>query len=128
MTPTLEPDTTQGQVVITRFHCGDLVRVLVVLLLHLRVKRDVRRHAEGFLGIRLLVRWRERTVWSISLWRDLDSVYSMGGVSRHVAASRVPAKLGVTTSCDIFCHVGEWTRVMFGGGRCPPRPGGRSGD
>ena len=56
VTPTLEPDTTQGQVVITRFHCGDLVRVLVVLLLHLRVKRDVRRHAEGFLS------WAARAV------------------------------------------------------------------
>ncbi|SCE78781.1 hypothetical protein GA0074695_1116 [Micromonospora viridifaciens] len=128
MTATLEPDPAQGQVVITRFHCGDLARLLLVLMLHIRVKRDVRRHASGFLGIKLLVEWRQRTVWSISLWRDLDSVYSMGAVSRHVAASRVPAKLGVSTSCDIFCHVGEWTRVMFGGAERRSGPGSRTGE
>ncbi|MEU4645722.1 hypothetical protein [Micromonospora sp. NPDC023814] len=114
MTAILDPDVGKGQVVITKFHCGGLGRILLILLLHIRVKRDVRRYATGFIGIKLLVEWRQRTVWSISLWRDLDSVYSMGSVSRHVAASRVPAKLGVRTSCDIFCHVGEWTRVMFG--------------
>jgi hypothetical protein len=114
MTPVLEPDPTAGQVVVTRFECPNLLAMLVIRMLHRRVKRDVRKHARGFLGITLLCHWRRRTVLSITLWHDLDSVYSMGEVSRHVQAARIPRKLGVRTSCGVFCFVGDWTRVMFG--------------
>ncbi|WP_405100607.1 hypothetical protein [Micromonospora sp. NBC_01412] len=115
MTPLLEPDPAKGQVVVTRFTCHTLPKVLLILLMHLRLKRHVRRQATGYLGIKVLVDWRHRVVLSISLWRDLDSVYSMGGVSRHVGASRAPGRFGITTTCGVFCYAGGWTRVMFGG-------------
>jgi hypothetical protein len=107
-------DPAGGQVVVTRFECTALVGMLMILALHRRVKRDVRRNAPGFLGIRLLVDWRRRTILSISLWKDLSSVYAMGNVRRHVEASRLPAVLGATTTCGVFCFVGDWRRVMFG--------------
>jgi hypothetical protein len=114
MTATFEPDPAGGQVVVTRFECPTVLAMLAILLLHVRLKRDVRRSATGYLGGSVLRDWRRRTVLNVSLWRDLDSVYSMGKVPRHVQAARVPAKLGVITSCGVFCYVGEWTRVMFG--------------
>lgn len=122
MTPIIEPDPDQGQVVVTRFECPNLLAVLVVRLLHRRVKRAVRRHASGFLGIRLIVDWRSRTVLSISLWQDLASVYTMGEVSRHVEATRVPGSLGITTACGVFCYAGDWKRVMFGADRVAGSP------
>ena len=117
--PRLEADPAGGQVVVTRFECGSLLALLVVLALHLRVKRDVRRQASGFVGIKLLIGWRDRTILSISLWKDLDSIYSMGNVPRHVSAVRVPNGLGVQTTAGIFCYVGDWRRVMF---RSPSPP------
>ena len=114
MSPALEPDPAAGLVVITRFECPSRLAMLAIRMLHPRVKRDVRRQARGYLGIRLLCDWRRRTLLSITLWQDLDSVYSMGEVPRHVRAARVPRKLGVRTSCGVFCFAGDWTRVMFG--------------
>jgi hypothetical protein len=110
----LELDPAGGQVVVTRFDCTALIGMLAIIALHLRVKRDVRRNARGFLGIRLLIDWRRRTILSISLWRDLASVYAMGNVRRHVEAARLPGVLGATTTCGVFCFAGDWRRVMFG--------------
>lgn len=106
---------------VTRFECASVFRLLLVLALHLRTKSDVRRRATGFLGAKLLVDWRRRTVLNISLWQDLDSIYSMGDVPRHVAAAHLPHRLGVATTCGIFCFVGDWRRVMFGSGWNDPR-------
>lgn len=113
--PVVEPDPSEGQVVITRFDCPNYRSLLVVLALHTRLKSEVRRHATGFIGIKRQVDLRRRTVLSISLWRDLDSVYSMGQVRGHVEATRVPRGFGITTSCGVFCFAGDWRRVLFGG-------------
>jgi hypothetical protein len=113
--PVIELDPTGGEVVVTRFECGSLVNLLVLLVLHLRLKRDVRRRASGFLGARPVVDWRRRTLLSVSLWTDLDSIYSMGDVPRHVSVVRIPSRLGVRTTCGVFCFGGDWRRVMFGG-------------
>jgi hypothetical protein len=101
------------QVVITRFDCGSLVKMLILLALHHRVKKDVRRAAEGFLGATVLIEWRRRTIQSISLWEGLGEIYSMGGVDRHIRVSRVPTKLGIETECDVYARIGEWKKVMF---------------
>jgi hypothetical protein len=111
--PQLEPDVAGGQVMVTRFDCRTLMNLLYLLVVHLRLKRDVRRHAEGFIGVRTIVDWRRRSFLSVSVWADLDSVYSMGGVPRHVEAARLPGRLGVETTCGVFCFVGDWRRVMF---------------
>ena len=90
-----------------------LVRLLTLLVVHRRIARDVRRQAEGFLGVRTIVDWRRRSFLSMSVWTGLDSVYSMGAVQRHVTAARLPAQLGVDTVCGVFCFIGDWRRVMF---------------
>lgn len=113
MTPLLEPDVAGGQVVVTRFECGTLLKLASIMLFHVRLKLDVRRQARGFVGVKMLIDWRRRTLLSISLWKDLDSVYSMGSVPRHVAAARIPMGLGIETTCGVFCFVGDWRRVMF---------------
>jgi hypothetical protein len=120
------------QVVVTRFECPGLYALLLVKLLHHRVRPQVRAVAPGYLGGTTLVRWRTRTLLSLSLWRDLDGVYDMGQARRHVLAARVPSRLGVRTSCDVYARSGEWRRVMFGvpspEGRGRPSAGGRTGE
>jgi hypothetical protein len=113
MSPILETDPGGGQVVVTRFECGTLRALLAIRLLHVRLKHDVRRNAAGFVGVKTLADWRGRTLLSVSLWKDLDSVYTMGMVRRHVSAVRLPGRLGVRTTCGVFCFVGDWRRVMF---------------
>jgi hypothetical protein len=123
--PLFELDPGGGQVVITRFECGNLLALAIVRALHYRVKRDVRRHARGFVGVKTLIDWRRRCLLSISLWEDLDSVYSMGSVPRHITATRMPGPLGVATASGIYCFVGDWRRVMFRSecaARSPLRP------
>jgi hypothetical protein len=102
-----------GQLVVTRFECGSLSALLAVRITHARLKRHVRREARGFLGVTAITDWRRRTMLSISLWQDLDSIYSMGSVPQHVAAARLPHRLGVSTTSGIFYLVGDWRRVMF---------------
>src|SRR2546423_7874 len=83
---TLDPDG--GQALVTRFDCPSRLRMLLVLVLHGWIKRDVRRVASGYLGAVTVRDWRSRTVLSISLWQRLEHVYGMGGVNRHIRASR----------------------------------------
>lgn len=99
--------------VVTRFECPNRVVLAYLLVLHTRIKRDVRRFADGLIGARTVVDWRRRTLLSVTLWTDIASVYGMGGVSRHVAAARIPSRLGVRTRCGVFCFAGDWRRVMF---------------
>ncbi|MEU8124206.1 hypothetical protein AB0C21_36305 [Spirillospora sp. NPDC049024] len=115
----------EGVIVVTRFECPGLWKLLVLVFLHRRMAREVRRHATGFLGSSLLVGWRTRTLLNVSLWRDMDGVHSMGRVRRHVDATRVPSRLGVATSGGIYSFTGDWKQVMFGidsEGVSPVRP------
>jgi hypothetical protein len=111
--PLFDIDPAGGQVVVTRFECPNLFSLVVLALLHRRVRRDVRRRATGFIGVKMLVDWRRRLLLSVSIWEDLESVYSMGRVAHHVTATRLPGRLGVRTASGIFCYVGDWRRVMF---------------
>jgi hypothetical protein len=104
----------RGQVVITRFECPSRLRLLVILAMHYRVKKEVRRVAEGYLGGTTIVQWKQRTLLSLSLWRQLDSIYDMGKANRHIVASRVPARLRVSTACGIYAYSGDWRQLMFG--------------
>jgi len=104
----------RSQVVITRFECHGLARVLLILAMHVRIKREVRRLAKDFLGATTVVLWRERVVLSITLWRRLDGIYDMGGSNRHIVASRRPARLGITTAAGIYTYAGDWRQIMFG--------------
>jgi hypothetical protein len=108
--------------VVTRFECPNLAVLLYLLALHVRIKRDVVRHAPGLVASRVVVQWRTRTMLSLSLWQNLDSVYDMGSVPRHVAGSRVPGRLGVATSSGVFGFTGDWRRVMFGAPAEPRSP------
>lgn len=107
---------------ITRFECPSILVMLIVVLLHQHIKRQVARRAEGYLGAMMSRSWRTRTVLSISLWRDIESVYSMGNVPRHIHASRLPARLGINTRAGVFCYAGDWRQVMFNAGHPKPSP------
>lgn len=52
-------------------------------------------------------------MFSVSLWRDLESIYDMGGVTRHVAAARLPQRMGIRTRCGIYTFRGDWRRLLF---------------
>ena len=122
MEPMFELHPEGGQVMVTRFECGTVAKLLYMILLHLRIKRDVRRAGNGLIGSRVVVDWRRRVMLSISLWPDIDSVYSMGSVPRHVTAARIPGRLGIRTTCGVFCFAGDWRRVMFGSPTEPRTP------
>jgi hypothetical protein len=107
---------------VTRFECGSLRKLLYLMVLHHRVKRDVRRQAKGFVAGRMIVDWRDRVLLSVTIWQDLRSLYSMGGVPRHVIAARVPRQLGVATVSGVFCFVGDWKRVLFRADTAPRSP------
>jgi hypothetical protein len=110
----LELDDSKGCVVITRFECRTLPQLLFLIALHRKVHRDVRHRAQGLVRATTIVHWRGKTLMSISLWSDLDALYSMGRVRRHIDAARLPARLGIATSCGVYGFVGDWRRVMFG--------------
>lgn len=103
----------RGQVVITRFECQNLYALMLIRALHRPVKKDVRRHAQGYLGGTTLIHWRQRTLLSFSMWDGMESIYGMGQVTGHVLAARVPHRLGAVTSCGIYTYRGDWRNVMF---------------
>jgi hypothetical protein len=105
-----------SRVVITCFDCKTLHNLLLVLWRHRRLKPKVARKAIGLLDTTTIVRWRERRVFNISLWQNLDAIHEMGNVGEHVAASRLPARLGVDTRCGVFAYEGDWHVVLFGDG------------
>lgn len=107
-------DQTGGCVVITRFECRTLPRLLYLVLRHSATKRAVRRSAKGYVGSRAIVDWRQRTLMSVSLWRSVASIFSMGEVQEHVVAARLPRRLGIATTCGIYTFAGDWRTVMFG--------------
>lgn len=100
--------------VVTRFTCPSVRVLLRLLWLHSRIARRVRAQAPAVVGVRAFVDWRSRQLLSLSLWRDIDDVYTMGNVPEHVRAARLPGRLGVDTTCGVFTYVGDWQRVMFG--------------
>ncbi|GAA1710674.1 hypothetical protein GCM10009765_69960 [Fodinicola feengrottensis] len=104
----------RGQVVITRFACPSLSGLFRLMVLHIHIKRQVRRQAPGFVGGKAVILWRQRTMLSITLWRHLDDIYDMGKVNAHIMAARVPARLGIQTSCGIYSYSGDWRAIMFG--------------
>lgn len=103
-----------GAVVITLFNCRTRRDVLLVWWLHYRIKLAIARRAKGFLDVRLFIDWRRRIVRSVSLWTDLASLYDMGEVGPHVAATRLPARRGIETSCGVYPYEGDCSAVMFG--------------
>jgi hypothetical protein len=111
--PLLELKPEGGQVVVTRFDCRRLWPLLIILALHHRVKQDVQRDASGFLGVTTCIDWRGRSLLSISLWKSATDLYSMGKVTRHIFAARLPQRLKVTTTSGVYCYAGDWRRVMF---------------
>lgn len=103
-----------GAVVVTRFRCSTLVNFALLLCLHRWIKKYIRRDTVGLVGVALLVIWSKRTVISISLWQDVDSIYSMGQCEKHITVSRIPRRLGIDTDSHIFSCAGEWKQVLFG--------------
>jgi hypothetical protein len=104
----------RGHVVITRFVCPTRARLVLLMFLHFRIKRQVRKQAGGFVGAAAVVLWQQRTLLSVTLWRHLDDIYEMGKVNHHIEASRMPARLGIQTTCGVYAYGGDWRKLMFG--------------
>jgi hypothetical protein len=111
-----EPDNGGGVVVVTAFACRTRRDLLVLWWLHHRLKPAVQAAAPDFLGVRLFIDWRRRLVRSVSLWARPAGLYAMGEVGGHIAATRVPPRRGITTSCGVYGYRGDWRTVMFGEG------------
>ena len=103
-----------GAVVITRFRCRSLGRLLMIMARHKWVEPELRRVAAELIGVSELVNWKQRELLTISVWRRGLGVYDMGQSSRHVASARVPGRVGVETACGVYCYDGDWRKVLFG--------------
>jgi len=114
MRPTLEVNPAGGQVVVTRFECTSVRTLLAIWLSHIALRSDVRQQATGFVGVKTLVNVRQRTLLNISMWTDIESVYTLGEVRQHGFAVRLARRMGVQTTCGIFCFAGNCQSVMFG--------------
>jgi hypothetical protein len=57
-----------GLLVVTRFECHSLWKLLIISIAHRRMRNEAERHARGYLGSTRIVRLRERTLFNISLW------------------------------------------------------------
>lgn len=101
---------------ITRFEFTRLPDMLLFISLHRRVNKSAERMCDGLLGVSTLKYWQTLTVLSISVWRNLDSVYQMGDVPLHITASRWPAQRGTVTRCGVYPYSGDWKWVMFKAG------------
>ncbi len=101
------------------------MKLLVIALLHPWIRHQIQREATGLVASSRRILWRERTLLSVSMWQNLDSIYTMGRCGAHVAAARLPHHLGISTSCGIFTLAGDWRRIMFeshASTRSPLRP------
>ncbi|MEO6703366.1 MAG: hypothetical protein ABI140_17770 [Jatrophihabitantaceae bacterium] len=88
--------------------------MLVLHVLHHRVKREVKRKAAGCITVTTVTDWGHREMMSISLWRKAEDIYQMGEVTSHVLAARVPGRLDISTQAGVFSYVGDWRKVLFG--------------
>lgn len=81
---------------------------------HFRIKRTIHADVDGLIGSRVLVNWSKRTLFNISLWRSLTSIYSLGESSEHIAAVHDLERSGIRTRCGVYEYEGHWAFVMFG--------------
>ncbi len=98
---------------VTRFECQRRVTLVLLHIVHSYVRREVRRKADGFIGVTTSTDWRSGAMHSISMWREIEDIYRMGEVRRHILAARLPGRLNVRTYSGIFAYAGDWRRVLF---------------
>lgn len=103
------------QVVVTSFSCPSILHVILIRALHWQIKPQVQRDSDGLIASAVWVDWKRLRVFSFSLWESLASLYSMGTCPAHVAAARIPKRLGISTACTVFTALGDWRTVLFGG-------------
>lgn len=101
-----------GALVLTTFRCRNLLSFFTFMLLHWRLKRDVRTQAEGFLGVTLYSDRSRRLHRSISLWRDPSCVMSMGSVKRHIFAVHQANQWIDESSCVIYSNPEDWRKLL----------------
>jgi hypothetical protein len=116
-----------GVVVVTRFDCGSLRRLVAVRALHLFLGRRIRRQLPGLLATSTHTGVRARRILSITVFTRLEDLYGMGSVRAHVEAARTTARLGVTTSGGVFAYAGDWRRIMFDANESTPVLAGLTG-
>jgi hypothetical protein len=108
------PEGADDRVVVTRFECGSLAKLLALSVLHMFIRRAAIRDTQGLVVSTSHVSWGSRTLVSVSLWRSLRDVYSMGQCREHVIAARIPHRWGIRTACAMFRVEGDWRNIMFG--------------
>lgn len=107
-------DHDRDVVFVTRFECGNILNLLVMVTLHPWIRRQIEKDTSGLVGSCHRVSWHERTILSVSLWRSLDRAYTMGSCRAHVVVARLPRRLGIATKCGVFALRGDWRAIMFG--------------
>ncbi len=103
-----------GIVVITKFSCRSWADLIWVVLKHKRLETDVRMASDGLIGAGSIVQWRERRMFSVSLWRDATAIYSMGEVPTHVAAVASGTASRTEVVAGLFPYMGHWANLLFG--------------
>jgi hypothetical protein len=116
----LEP--SKGVVVVTRFDCGTLWRLILMRVVHVVLGRRIRRGLDGLLFTSTITDVGSRRVISVSAFGTLDDLYQMGSVADHIKGAHLVARLKLRTSGGIFPYGGDWRHILFGAPGQSPSP------
>lgn len=91
--------------------------MIIVRRLHRKLKRRIVRRLAGLDDVILSYDWSNRIIRNISIWSNINLIYGMGEIPEHVRLSRLPSRMGITTSCEVFSSIGDWRHVLFENGK-----------
>jgi len=115
-------------VVVTRFDCRTLWRLVFMRMVHVVLGRRIRRGLDGLLFASTFIEIRSRRVISISAFGTLDDLYQMGSVADHIKGAHLASRLDLRTSAGIFPYAGDWRRILFDAPGQSPSPLSGYGD
>ncbi|MGI5245256.1 hypothetical protein [Dactylosporangium sp. CA-139066] len=116
-------DPAGGVLVVTRFDCDTLFRLVYMRLVHLVLSRRVSRAlGETLLFVSTFTEVRTRRVISVTAFGRVEDLYRMGTVGDHIRGAKLVARKRFRTSAGIFPYGGDWRRVMFDSAVHSPSP------
>jgi hypothetical protein len=116
-------DPAGGVLVVTRFDCDTLPRLVYLRLVHLVLSRRIRRAlGETLLFVSTFTELRTRRVTSVTAFARLEDLYRMGTVGDHIKGAKLVARKRFRTSAGLFPYAGDWRHVMFDSAAHSPSP------
>jgi hypothetical protein len=107
---------SEASIVVTRFACRTRRQLVSLVIAHSVMKRRVRQQIPQLVGASVVINWKLRYMYSVSIWPDRHTIERMGSVPAHVQAAHTIERFGIETRCGVFQYMGDWREVLFGEG------------